>query len=301
MPVPQYRNFTFTAFDDVYTPVNWESGSELRKCFKHVAFSLEVCPHTQREHLQGYCAVWKPASFTKARVALQTQWSTAHVEVMRDSYVVSEGYCSKDARRVEFGVSPNEPGVKNSVLAYKHRIDEGEEVLEIAEDNPMFGTYLQYRNGLHEYKRYKRMKRVQDDRTMPDVFLRFGAAGTGKTKWLDDSFGRDGWVQAPDNTGQWFDGCDRDVVLFDDVEAGQIPALSKFKRLCDRYPLQVPVKGGFITWKPRVIVFTSNQHWNTWWKDITPADFEAIKRRFKRVTYIRDDGSEDVQWERDSI
>ena len=30
-------------------------------------------------------------------------------------------------------------------------------------------------------------------------------------------------------------GCDCDVVLFDDVEAGSIPPLLDWKRLCDRY------------------------------------------------------------------
>jgi hypothetical protein len=54
---------------------------------------------------------------------------------------------------------------------------------------------------------------------------------------------------APDNTGRWCD-CDHDVILFDDVEAGSIPPFSQWKRLCDRYPFKVPVKGGFVDSSP---------------------------------------------------
>ena len=97
--------------------------------------------------------------------------------------------------------------------------------------------------------------------------------------WLDRKFGLDGYVRAPDNTGQWFDGCDRDVILFDDVEVGQVPPFSLFKRLCDRYPITVAVKGGFITWKPKIIVFTSNYSINEWWQDLNAENIQARDRR----------------------
>ena len=33
------------------------------------------------------------------------------------------------------------------------------------------------------------------------------------------------------NTGQWFDGCDSDVVLFDDIEASSCLAISLFLKI----------------------------------------------------------------------
>ena len=74
---------------------------------------------------------------------------------------------------------------------------------------------------------------------------------------MDDNYGTRGWYRAPDNTGKWFDHCDRDVILFDDVKANEVPPIAQVLGLTDRYLVQVPIKGGFITWKPRVIVFTS--------------------------------------------
>ena len=41
------------------------------------------------------------------------------------------------------------------------------------------------------------------------------------------------------NTGQWFDGCDHDIVLFDDIEASSCLRISLFFKLTDRYPHQV--------------------------------------------------------------
>ena len=33
--------------------------------------------------------------------------------------------------------------------------------------------------------------------------------------------------------------------------------------ICDRYPFEVQIKGGFVLWKSKVIVFTSNYHGNS--------------------------------------
>jgi len=118
------------------------------------------------------------------------------------------------------------------------------------------------------------------------VDLRIGPAGTGKTKWLDDTYGTTGYTIAPDNLGRWFDKCDCDVVLFDDVEAGQVPPFSLWKRLCDRYPIQVPVKGGFIWWKPKVIVFTSNQAPSKWWGELDELNKGAFDRRVTDIIVV---------------
>jgi hypothetical protein len=100
------------------------------------------------------------------------------------------------------------------------------------------------------------------------------------------TYGIGNWVTVPDNNGHWFDHRDHDVILFDDVEAGVIPSSSIFNGRTDRYPIQVPVKGGFITWKPRVIVFTSNSHPNQWWIHLSDFDLGAIERRITNIEVV---------------
>ena len=38
------------------------------------------------------------------------------------------------------------------------------------------------------------------------------------------------WTRVPDNTGRWFDNCDCDVVLFDDVEINEILPMLKLTK-----------------------------------------------------------------------
>ena len=103
---------------------------------------------------------------------------------------------------------------------------------------------------------------------------------------MDDTYGIGNWFTSPDNNGHWFDNYDHDVILSDDVETGVIPSSSLFKRLTDRYPIQVSVKGGFITWKPRVIVFTSNSHPKQWWGNLSAYDLGVIERRLTNVEVV---------------
>lgn len=250
---------------------------------QYLAYAQETCPTTDRKHWQGWCYGDK-MTFTKWKDILP---EGCHFEMIRGSFADNEAYCSKEGQLIEHGVKPMENGKKRTFKEFKEELDAGERPEKVArKDEKMFQVYVQYTKGLEKYAEYIRREKVQEDREKPDVYVRIGPAGTGKTRWLDDTFGLDGWVFAPDNTGRWFDGCDRDVICFDDVEAGQIPPLSLWKRLCDRYPMQVPVKGGFITWKPKTIVFTSNSHPKEWWKDMSQFDIDAVERRITEIVVV---------------
>ena len=171
-----------------------------------------------------------------------------HIEQMQGNFRENEVSCSKEDKYTEFGVKPNEDGIKTTVLEVKRRLDNGENHMDVAEDPDCFNTVRHSSRFFKDYCQHVRSKKARTDRTMPKVYIRYGDSGTGKTRWLDEQFGLDGWRCMPTNTGQWFVGCDHDVVPFDDIEASSCLPISLFLKLTDRYPHQVPVKGGYITW-----------------------------------------------------
>lgn len=78
-----------------------------------------------------------------------------------------------------------------------------------------------------------------------------------------------------DLTCKWFDGyAGHEDCLFDDVDHENKPSRSWFLRLFDRYAVSVPVKGGFVNWKPKRVIVTSNFHY----AELYHRD-EAVKRR----------------------
>ena len=58
------------------------------------------------------------------------------------------------------------------------------------------------------------------------------------------------------------------------------------KKLTDRYGGPMPTKGGFIYWKPKVIVVTSNSTPREWWPDASDFDIGAVERRIKEITVV---------------
>jgi hypothetical protein len=83
--------------------------------------------------------------------------------------------------------------------------DAGKRPLEIADEvDGMFGLVARTHRFAESYFQYKRAKTLANDREPPEVYVRIGPPGTGKTKWMDDTYGIGNWVTAPDNTGRWF-------------------------------------------------------------------------------------------------
>lgn len=120
---------------------------------------------------------------------------------------------------------------------------------------------------------------------MPEVFIWWGDSDTGKTRGAYDLAGKEKLDIWSYMGGGWFDGyCGQDIALFDEFDGDDL-TFSMWKKVCDRYPLVVPIKGGSVNFNPKVIIFTSNQDPKSWFsKSRVGVDWwHQITRRCKEI------------------
>ena len=255
-----FRRFVATIFGKdgaIPVPPEWDQLSQKLEFF---AYGHETCPSNGRPHLQCYGYTKTPMRLPGIIKALaMPQNSHPCVAEMKGDFKSNEAYCSKQGELVKMGREPAQ-GQRNDIIAVKRLIDSGKRPMEIADEyEEHFGTVAKFDGFLNRYHSYKRRKLLQDDRSMPDVIIKWGPPRTGKTAWCDDEFGTSGWQRVPGKGVKWFNNCDCDVVLFDDVKINEIPPIGAILELTDRYLVDVDSKyGGLIPWKPKTVVFTSN-------------------------------------------
>jgi len=166
-------------------------------------------------------------------------------------------------------------GKRNDILEFKQEIDRGRDVWEIAQEDQHFAAAIKYHRGFQQYKHARTEER--DFKTTTCVFT--GAPRTGKSR---AAFNFDQAFTAPlSNGSQWWDGYDparHRAIILDDFHAA-FPA-HQLLRLCDSYPVQVPFKGGFLQFRPEVLVITSNYPPTAWynWAEVK-ADINAFLKR----------------------
>jgi len=210
------------------------------------------------------------------------------MEPMRGRLQDNDKYVEKEGDLTTWGQKPDQ-GRRTDIVGLKRKIMEGMHPKNLAiEDEGFTPIVAQFSRFAGELYQHARFKRLRTNREVPEVYIRIGPAGTGKSRWLDEQYGLDKWIEAPDNTGKWFDGCElADILVFNDVCAGSIPPLDIFKKLTDRYPFRGAIKGGFTWLKPKVIVFTSNSFPTDWWPNLNDFDKAAIKRRVTSTVVVK--------------
>lgn len=257
----------------------------LKAKLRYLAYAEETCPTTGKKHLQGFAYAWKPMRFA----AWKKLFPGAHVEEMRGCFRENSAYCSKEGNLVEFGEKPNENGKTCVVNAFMAGLTAGKPLREVATDADHMETYCRYRNGIKDLINFEREKEILNGGFLqPELYIRIGPAGTGKSRWVFDKYGyANVTTMYTYQGGKFFVPCNvTDVVLFDDVQAGSIIPLALFKSLTDGHPKRVETKGGEVLWRPKVIVFTSNSHPFDWWPNLSGLDKEALERRITKIEMV---------------
>lgn len=225
-------------------------------------------------HLQGFASFAKRTTMGGLK---QIVSSRAHCEQARGTPRQAAEYCKKDNAYTEFGSCPAGAGGRSDLKELYQEIKAGKSAAEICEAFP--AQFIRYQNSIKNLIRQQCTVREW----MPDTYIHWGRSGTGKTRYVFDKHDLDTiYVHSGD---VWFDGYEgQDVALFDDFTGSEFK-LGYLLKLLDRYPMRVPVKGGFVQWKPRTIYFTSNKDPATWYANAIEEHRNALFRRIKDIIY----------------
>lgn len=253
----------------------------------YFAYGNETCPTTGRPHLQAFSYAKQPLRFA----AWKALFPTAHILKMRGTFTQNQRYCSKEGQLIEYGARPMENGKKRTIADVVAAIETGEPYKKIRRQPEVVETCARYNRF---FKEIEQDVRLEQSRAVgfkkKTIHVYIGPPGVSKTRHVWEQF--PDLYPMPDNKLQWagsYDG--QSAVLFDDVALGDIMPLTSFLRYCDGYPIEVPVKGGFVPWIPEHIFFTSNFFVCEWWSNLTEDQRGAVTRRIDVIRVYKSDGT----------
>lgn len=255
---------------------------------RFIAYGEEVCPDTGTLHYQAYIVFHQAQQLSRC---IRLFGDGHHFEPMYGSLKQNEHYCSKEGSFHKLGDEPKQ-GENPALNGFKRILEANpkKRPVEVAFENEIhFGTFLKYSRALKEYSTYILERECIMNRDRPKVYIRIGDSGSGKTRWLDERFGLDGWARVPNPTSCWFfteRAAYRDTILIDDIGPTKAPKIEEILEWTDRYPIEQNTKGGHIIIKPKNIVITSNTDWKEWWPNMSPAHKEAFERRIFCVSLV---------------
>lgn len=254
----------------------------------YIVFQLEQ-GESGTPHYQGYVHLKDKRRFEQVRRLLPG----AHIEKRRASIPVAVAYCKKEDTRIdgpwEAGTCPVQ-GRSLELGVVQRRLDDGHTMADISRDH--FGVFLHYSRGLREYVNLHRAQR----NTQTKVTVLWGPPGTGKSRYAHHIGGPTAyWLPKPAGSTVWFDGYDGQETVVIDEFYGWIPR-DLMQRMCDRYALNVEVKGGSVPFLAKHIIITSNQRPDQWWPRL---GLGAMERRLTDPIGRVIEVSTNIQWNDD--
>lgn len=253
------------------------------KAFKWV-FQREVGGHGT-EHIQLFLYLENARTLQQIKKLLGSE---CHAEKARGSDWENYLYCTKSETRKE-GHEPISHGdfpvfdkPPNKIFA---------QVREKLKSNTPFRDIILGANTLQEiryaYLINPLLGEVRQWKTHVSYF--WGPSGTGKTKtaWTEaqDEYGLRN-IYYDTGTGDWWDGYMGQPAVIIDEFRGDFCKFHRLLQLLDRYPLQLPIKGGFTSWIPRKLWITSIYRPQDLYPNVLTEPMEQLLRRIDRTVHF---------------
>lgn len=197
---------------------------------------------------------------------------SAHIESAKGSDIQNKEYCQKGNDFWEFG-EPSKQGERTDLKEVVETIKESRKLGDIVAKHPE--TYIRYHRGIE--KLFGILGNIEKRNWKTIVYLYWGNTGLGKSRTV---FEKETGPIYTKPRGDWWDGYKgEETVLIDDFY-GWIKH-DEMLRLMDRYPMQVPIKGGFREFVARKLYITSNKPWREFYNPdwFTGERLNAFDRR----------------------
>lgn len=256
------------------------------KRVRYVVFQKERGEERGTEHYQGYIEFKQSMRFAGVSKVLPR----AHIELRKGTREQARDYCLKQDSQVdgpwEYGEFTIRPGSRTDLEALYKAARTSETLTEVAEAHP--SAYLKYYKAVQHVRQLGALDKPKRTTDL-QVILLYGPPGLGKTHLVREILAPDVYV-LPLKTGKtmWFDNYrgERDA-LIDDF-SGKL-SLDDLLQLFDKYPVQVPIKGGYVYWCPDRIFVTTNVHPRIWYDySKRTSSYRALTRRITSVYVFSD-------------
>lgn len=268
-----------------------------RSGYQYLCYAPETCPESGKFHWQAYV-------YYRSQKKIKTLWRECpdcRIKPAKGSPEQNRTYVfgpyDKDGKHKdanpeakELGEMPSQ-GKRNDLKEFQKAIAAGvrgralnDDHLETRAKYPKLEQLLCYEEDAEFAKEQYNMG------GKPEVHVRWGEAGTGKTRYVYETHGVDN-VYTPEikKDGQmWWNGYTGQSVILLDEFTGQL-AWEKLLRLLDRYPMQLETKGGMVWRKATHIYITSNYPPERWYGDLKMA---PLLRRLTSVTEVTESAPE---------
>jgi len=280
------RNFVFTWNNykaiDVTNIKNFAKNMLKENPKFYLCIGFEVGGKKNTPHLQGCCMLGKQVAWNALQKTPYPFKSSSNF-LMRGTPKQASDYCKKDGVFWECGTCPittragssGRSGQRNDIIAVVEKVKKGATDKMLLDEHPA-----------ETFKFLRNIRMVQSlikpKRELPlQVILCYGPPGAGKTHWADVKF--PDHFRMPVSKDFWMDNYQQEkTVLLDDFN-GEVK-LTFLLQVLDKYPIQIPIKGGFVWWCPDTIILTCNTHPCNWYDYATRQDsYAALKRRFHKI------------------
>lgn len=290
----RYKEWMITSFE-VDQWEDWKKRATEDDAIKALAGQIEVCPDTDREHIQAMIRFHKSRGLDGVKKWLKDK--TAHLEPVYGSIAQARQYCTKDESRADEGLTfeigdfeePKEKGQGQGFRTdFKCMMDaakEGKKDKEIYEDQP---GMLRYTRAVDTALRLFAPR--ERDKQDFEVICYWGDAGVGKTtkcKAICDENKLEYYEKDTDAHSQahFFEGYNGQMAVIVN-EADHLP-YGSLLRLLSPETTRVMIKGGSVPFPANKILLTSNVHPKDWFRGLIDAKQCALIRRFDKIIELK--------------